>query len=124
MRTRAPVDHAGAIRHAARRRKPDSRSHVDRTRHAHRTAPGGGPGFVAAWVAFIAPAAVLVGLLASLYVTARDLPVLRGVLTAVQPVVLVIVLERVDPAGPDGHQVNVDARDRPGHRRDGACRCA
>ena len=57
----------------------------------------GWPGFMAAGVAFIAPAAVLVGLLASLYVTARDLPVLRGVLTAVQPVVLVIVLDALIP---------------------------
>jgi chromate transporter len=57
----------------------------------------GWPGLVTAGLAFMVPAAVLVGLLAALYVRAGDLPVLRGVLAAVQPVVLVVVLDALIP---------------------------
>ena len=45
----------------------------------------GWPGLVAAGLAFILPAALLIGLLAALYVRAGDLPVARGVSAAIQP---------------------------------------
>jgi chromate transporter len=57
----------------------------------------GWPGLVVAGVAFIAPAALLVGALAAIYVRAGDLPSVRGVLTAVQPVVVVVVLDALLP---------------------------
>jgi chromate transporter len=57
----------------------------------------GWAGLVAAGLAFVAPAALLVGLLAFLYVRTGDLPVARGLLAAVQPVVVVMVLQAVVP---------------------------
>jgi chromate transporter len=54
-------------------------------------------GLVAAGLAFIAPSALLVGLLAVLYVRGADLTVVQGVLLAVQPVVLVVVLDAILP---------------------------
>jgi chromate transporter len=48
-------------------------------------------GLVVAGVCFIAPAAVLVGLLAAAYVNAGTLPALDGVLLMVKPVVVVVV---------------------------------
>ena len=59
----------------------------------------GWPGLVVAGLAFIAPAALLVGGLAVLYVRTGDLPVTRGVLAAVQPVVVVMVLQALLPLG-------------------------
>lgn len=59
----------------------------------------GWPGFIAAGVAFIAPAALLVAALAALYVRTGDLPVARAVLAAVQPVVIVMVAQAMVPLG-------------------------
>ena len=56
-------------------------------------------GLVVAGVAFIAPAALLVGVLAWIYVRTGTLPVTGGVLAAVQPVVIVIVLQAIVPLG-------------------------
>ena len=53
----------------------------------------GWAGLVVAGVCFIAPAAILVGLLAALYVQAGQLPAFEGILRAVKPVVVVIVLQ-------------------------------
>lgn len=60
----------------------------------------GWPGLVGAGVAFILPAALLIGLLAALYVRAGDLPVARGVSAAIQPVVIVMVLQALLSIGP------------------------
>jgi chromate transporter len=60
----------------------------------------GWPGLVAAGLAFILPAALLIGLLAALYVRAGDLPVARGVSAAIQPVVIVMVLQALLSIGP------------------------
>lgn len=60
-------------------------------------ARAGWPGLVVAGLAFILPPAVLVGLLAVLYVRGAELPALRGVVLFVQPVVVVIVLQAVIP---------------------------
>jgi chromate transporter len=60
----------------------------------------GWPGLVAAGLAFILPAALLIGLLAMLYVRAGDLPVARGVSAAIQPVVIVMVLQALLSIGP------------------------
>ena len=60
----------------------------------------GWPGLVAAGLAFILPAALLIGLLAALYVRAGDLPVVRGVSAAIQPVALVMVLQALLSIGP------------------------
>src|SRR5688572_2367308 len=60
----------------------------------------GWPGLLAAGVAFILPAAVLIGLLAAIYVRAGDLPVARGVSTAIQPVVIVMVLQALVSIAP------------------------
>ena len=60
----------------------------------------GWPGLVVAGVAFIVPAAILVGLLAAIYVRAGDLPVVRGVSIAVQPVVIVMVLQALFSIAP------------------------
>jgi chromate transporter len=57
----------------------------------------GWPGLVVAGLAFILPAAVCVGILAAVYVRAGDLQAIRGVLAAVQPVVIVIVLQAIVP---------------------------
>ena len=57
----------------------------------------GWPGLIVAGLAFIVPAAVCVGILAAVYVHAGELPAIRGVLTAVQPVVVVIVLQAIVP---------------------------
>lgn len=54
-------------------------------------------GLAAAGVAFIAPAALIVGLLAGLYVNGADVTVVRAVMLAVQPVVLVVVLDAILP---------------------------
>src|SRR5262245_6017417 len=55
-------------------------------------ARSGWPGLLVAGVAFIAPAAVLVGLLAALYVRLGGLPAFDGVLRAIKPVVVVVVV--------------------------------
>ena len=52
----------------------------------------GWAGLLVAGVAFIAPAAVLVGVLAAIYVRFGELPAFEGVLRAVKPVVVVVVL--------------------------------
>jgi chromate transporter len=57
----------------------------------------GWPGLIVAGLAFILPAAMCVGILAAVYVRAGELPAMRGVLTAVQPVVVVIVLQAIIP---------------------------
>jgi chromate transporter len=57
----------------------------------------GWPGLVVAGVAFITPAALLVGALAAVYVRLGDLPATQALLAAVQPVVVVIVLQGVVP---------------------------
>ena len=54
-------------------------------------------GLVVAGLAFIVPASLLVGLLAFLYVRTGDLPTARGILVAVQPVVIVLVLQALVP---------------------------
>jgi len=54
-------------------------------------------GLTAAGVAFIAPAALIVGLLAALYVKGADVTLIRAVMLAVQPVVLVVVLDAILP---------------------------
>ena len=54
-------------------------------------------GLVVAGLAFIVPASLLVGLLAFLYVRTGDLPTARGILVAVQPVVIVVVLQALVP---------------------------
>src|SRR5262245_29364924 len=53
----------------------------------------GWPGLVVAGLCFIAPSAVLVGLIAAFYVQAGQLPAFEGLLRAVKPVVVVIVLQ-------------------------------
>lgn len=55
-------------------------------------ARAGWPGFILAGVCFIAPAAVLVGLIAAAYVHAGSLPAVEGILRAIKPVVVVVVL--------------------------------
>jgi chromate transporter len=60
----------------------------------------GWPGLVIAGLAFILPAALLIGLLAALYVRAGDLPVARGISAAVQPVAIVMVLQALVSIGP------------------------
>ncbi len=52
----------------------------------------GWAGLIAAGICFILPAALLVGVLAVVYVRAGELPALEGVLRAVKPVALVVVL--------------------------------
>jgi chromate transporter len=59
----------------------------------------GWPGLVVAGLTFIVPGAVLVGVLAALYQRGGQLPVVRGVATAVQPVVIVLVLQALLPLG-------------------------
>ena len=56
-------------------------------------------GLVAGGLAFIVPAALMVGALAAFYVRGGELPVTRGVLFAVQPVVIVVVLQALVPLG-------------------------
>ena len=53
----------------------------------------GWAGLVAAGLGFILPAAVVVGVLAAVYVRAGSLPAFEGVLRAVKPVALVVVLQ-------------------------------
>ena len=60
----------------------------------------GWSGLVAAGLAFILPAALVIGLLAALYVRAGDLPVARGVSAAIQPVAIVMVLQALVSIGP------------------------
>jgi chromate transporter len=64
--------------------------------HIGRRRAGWG-GLVVAGLAFIVPAAVLVGALAAIYVEAGRLPAMQGVLAAVQPVVVVIVVQALAP---------------------------
>jgi chromate transporter len=59
----------------------------------------GWPGLLVAGVAFILPAALMIGVLAAVYVRAGDIPVARAVSAAVQPVVIVMVLQAVVPLG-------------------------
>lgn len=59
----------------------------------------GWPGLVVAGLTFIVPGAVLVGVLAALYQRGGELPVVRGVANAVQPVVIVLVLQALLPLG-------------------------
>jgi chromate transporter len=66
--------------------------HVGRVR-------AGWSGLFVAGFAFIAPAVLIVGGLAALYVGAGELPVTRGVIAAIQPVVVVMVLQAVVPLG-------------------------
>ena len=61
----------------------------------------GWPGLLVAGVAFILPAALMIGVLAAVYVRAGDIPVARAVSAAVQPVVIVMVLQAVVPLGRD-----------------------
>lgn len=56
-------------------------------------ARAGWPGLVVAGVCFIAPAAAIVAALAWLYVSSGALPEIAGVLRAVKPVVVVVVLD-------------------------------
>ncbi|MGE0443782.1 MAG: chromate efflux transporter [Vicinamibacterales bacterium] len=60
---------------------------------------GGWPGLVVAGVAFILPAALMVGVLAALYVRYGPTPVVGSVLAAVQPVVVIVVLQAIVPLG-------------------------
>ena len=60
-------------------------------------ARAGWAGLVVAGLAFIVPAACLVAGLGALYVATGDLPVARGVLAAVQPVVVIVVLQAMLP---------------------------
>lgn len=53
----------------------------------------GWPGLVVAGVCFIVPASLIVAAVAALYVRAGDLPALEGILRAVKPVALVVVLQ-------------------------------
>ncbi len=57
----------------------------------------GWPGLIIAGLAFILPAALFVGALAAIYVRTGGLPVVRGIVAAVQPVVVVIVLQALVP---------------------------
>jgi chromate transporter len=57
----------------------------------------GWPGLVAAGVAFIVPSALFVGVLAAIYIRTGELPVVRAIFAAVQPVVIVIVLQALVP---------------------------
>jgi chromate transporter len=57
----------------------------------------GWPGLIVAGIAFIAPAALLVGALAYVYVSTGDLSITRGVLAVIQPVVVVMVLQAIVP---------------------------
>ncbi|HEY6362550.1 MAG TPA: chromate efflux transporter [Vicinamibacterales bacterium] len=59
----------------------------------------GWAGLVVAGLAFIVPGAVFVGVLAALYQRGGQLPVARGVADAVQPVVIVLVLQALVPLG-------------------------
>jgi chromate transporter len=59
----------------------------------------GWPGLVAAGVAFIVPASLVVTLLAAIYTHGGDLPAMDGVLFAVQPVAIVIVLQALVALG-------------------------
>jgi chromate transporter len=54
-------------------------------------------GLTAAGVAFIAPAALIVGVLAAIYVQGADITSVRTVMLTVQPVVLVVVLDAILP---------------------------
>ena len=60
-------------------------------------ARAGWPGLVVAGLAFLLPAALLLGILAYFYVRTGNLPVTRGLLAAVQPVVVVMVAQAILP---------------------------
>ena len=59
----------------------------------------GWPGLLVGGVAFIAPSFLLVLSLATLYVRTGDLPIVRSLFAAVQPVVLIVVLDALIPLG-------------------------
>jgi chromate transporter len=59
----------------------------------------GWPGLIVAGLAFILPAALMIGILAAIYVRAGDIPIARAVSAAVQPVVIVMVLQAIMPLG-------------------------
>jgi chromate transporter len=59
----------------------------------------GWPGLIVAGVAFILPASLMIGVLAAVYLRAGDIPVARAVSAAVQPVVIVMVLQAIVPLG-------------------------
>lgn len=56
-------------------------------------------GLIVAGVCFIAPASAIVAALAFVYVQTGDLPATRGLLAAVQPVVVIMVLQILPPLG-------------------------
>jgi chromate transporter len=58
---------------------------------------GGWPGLLVAGVAFILPAALMVGALAALYVRYGPAPLVGSVLSALQPVVVIVVLQAIVP---------------------------
>ena len=57
----------------------------------------GWAGLVVAGIAFIVPAALLVGILAAVYVRADQLPVTQRVLAGVAPVVIVLIVQAIGP---------------------------
>lgn len=57
----------------------------------------GWPGLIVAGLAFIVPPALMVGALAAVYQRAGSLPMIRGVMAMVQPVVIVLVLNALIP---------------------------
>jgi chromate transporter len=59
----------------------------------------GWPGLVVAGICFIAPAALIVGIVAAVYVRVGELPAFEGILRAIKPVVLVVVLQALVALG-------------------------
>jgi chromate transporter len=59
----------------------------------------GWPGLVLAGLAFIAPAALAVGLLAAVYVRTGDLSLTQGIMAAVTPVAVLLVAQAMIPLG-------------------------
>jgi chromate transporter len=59
----------------------------------------GWPGLIVGGVAFILPAALMIGMLAAVYVRVGDIAIARAVSAAVQPVVIVMVIQAVVPLG-------------------------
>jgi chromate transporter len=77
-----------------------------------------GRGLVVAGVCFIAPAALIVGVIAWIYVTYGDTPALEGVLYGIKPVIIAIVahaLARLIPTVVKTHRAH-------GRRQRPACR--
>ena len=56
-------------------------------------------GLVLAGLGFITPAALAVGLLAAVYVSTGDLPLMQGVMAAVTPVAVLLVVQAIVPLG-------------------------